>query len=220
MFVLALDCSTALGSIALSRGADPAAVWQAEFTTGRGQGGKLFKALAEAMQTIRAANGRLERIVVGLGPGSYSGVRQAIAAATGLAAATGARLVGAVSAAALDVETGRYQAVGDARRGTFYYSAVENGRCVAGPELLETGDALRVRLTDRDGWPVFAVESLPPGIAANASVALPTAKRLLTVPVATHIFRLLEPIYLRPVAFTLPKAKLEKIKSASSPPSP
>ena len=207
MFVLALDCSTAHGTLALARGADPACCWRTEFTTGRGQGGKLFTALAEAMQEVRAAADRLERIVVGLGPGSYSGVRQAIAAATGLAAATGAWLVGVPSAAALEADAPRYQAVGDARRGAFYYTAVEGGVCVGGPELLETRDALQQRLAGRQGWPVFAVESVADGMEADAPVALPSAGRLLAVPISAWIVPPLEPIYLRPVAFTLPKAE-------------
>ena len=200
MFVLALECSTAHGSLALTGG------WRTEFTTGRGEGGKLFTALAEAMQVVRAADGRLERIIVGLGPGSYSGVRQAIAAATGLATATGAPLAGVPSAAALDVGVPRYQAVGDARRGTFYYTAVENGRCVVGPELLEDQAGLQVRLTERAAWPVFAVGSLPDGVV-DAIAARPSAERLLAVPGAAHVLPPLEPIYLRPVAFTLPKAE-------------
>ena len=201
MFVLALDCSTTRGSLALARGAE--SPWQTEFVTGRGQGGKLFTALAEAMRVVQAGDGRIERIVVGLGPGSYSGVRQAIAAATGLAAATGATLVGVVSAAALEVSEARYQAVGDARRGTFYYTAVEDGICVAGPELLEDHGELQARLAERDGWPMFAVEGLPAGV--EAEVALPSAERLLALPMIAHVAPPLEPIYLRPVAFTLPK---------------
>lgn len=201
MFVLALDCSTVRGSLALARGAQRC--WRTGFVTGRGQGGKLFTALAEAMRVVQAADGRLEQIVVGLGPGSYAGVRQAIAAATGLAAATGAPLVGAVSAAALAVTETCYQAVGDARRGTFYHTAVENGVCVAGPELLEDHAALQSRLAEHGSWPVFAVESLPDGL--RAEVAWPSAGRLLSLPVSAHVPLPLEPVYLRPVAFTLPK---------------
>ena len=202
MYVLALECSTAHGSLALTGG------WRTEFTTGRGEGGKLFTALADAMKMVRAADERLERIVVGLGPGSYSGVRQAIAAATGLATATGARLVGVPSAAALDVTEPRYQAVGDARRGTFYYTAIESGVCVAGPELLEDQAGLQARLAERADWPVLAVENVPDGLDAETRVALPTAERLLSPPVAGHLLPPLEPIYLRPVAFTLSKARI------------
>lgn len=208
MFVLALECSTAHGSLALGwRAMDepPIDYWQTTFSTGRGQGGKLFTALHEAMTLVKEDGDPLEQIVVGLGPGSYSGVRQAIAAATGLAAATRARLSGVSSAAALDVNASRYQAVGDARRGTFYYTAVENGVCVAGPELLEDCAGLQARLAERTDWPVFAVESVPDGVAADTSVALPSAERLLVWLEHVHMLPPLEPIYLRPVAFTLPK---------------
>ena len=208
MFVLALDCSTAHGSVALgwqARDEPPITVWQMAFPAGRGHGGKLFTALQEALALVKEDGDRLERIVVGLGPGSYSGVRQAIAAATGLAAATGAQLVGVPSAAALDVEAACYQAVGDARRRTFYYTAVENGVCVVGPELLENREGLQGRLAERQGWAVFAVESSADGITDNLQIALPLAERLLYVPTTSHRFPPLEPIYLRPVAFTLPR---------------
>ena len=115
---LALDCSTSRGSVTLAEAAGPM-LWQAEIPAGRGHGGQLFTVLERALGEIRAANGTLSHIVVGLGPGSYSGVRQAVAAAVGLAAATGAALVGAPSPAALPV-TGLpevYRAVSDARRG-------------------------------------------------------------------------------------------------------
>ena len=87
-----------------------------------------------------------------------------------------------------------------------YYTAVENGVCVTGPELLETGDALQGRLAERDGWAVFAVESLPGGLTTEATVAQPSAGRLLGLPAGARLAPPLEPIYLRPVAFTLPKA--------------
>ncbi len=208
MFVLALECSTAHGSLALGwRALDepPTDYWQTAFSTGRGQGGKLFTALQEALALVKEHGDPLEQIVVGLGPGSYSGVRQAIAAATGLAVATGARLAGMPSAAGLAVEVARYQAVGDARRGTFYYTAVEMGVCVAGPELLADQAGLQARLAERADWPVFAVESLPDGLAADVPVVLPSAAWLLRMPMAAHVSPPLEPIYLRPVAFTLPK---------------
>ena len=121
--------------------------------------------------------------------------------------ATGARLVGLPSAAALAVNAHRYQAVGVARRGTFYYTAVEDGRCVIGPELLEDHAGLQARLTVRADWPVFAVESLPEGMTVDVPVALPSAKWLLKMPAAAHVLPPLEPIYLRPVAFTLPTAR-------------
>ena len=82
---------------------------------------------------MQETSGRPEVIVVGLGPGSYAGVRIAIATAVGLKAAWGARLLGLPSVCALDhVE---YVAVGDARRNSFFFAHVIRGRCVEGPTL-------------------------------------------------------------------------------------
>ena len=134
MLMLALECSTARGSLAIAvgRGLEECEMrWRAEFVAGRGHGGLLFTTLERGLAETRRDGEPLGEIVVGLGPGSYSGVRQAIAAATGLALATGARLRGRPSMTALDPCTGRYQAVGDARRGTFYYTAVEGWRCAS-----------------------------------------------------------------------------------------
>ena len=210
-FILALDCSTSQGSMALGwRTAQypPVNHWQTEFSAGRGCGGKLFTSLEEAMSVVRDLGDPLVEIVVGLGPGSYSGVRQAIAAATGLAAATGAALRGVPSVAALPVDGAPHHVVGDARRGTFYYTAVHAGTCLVGPELLASADALSARVAAHPDWPVYTVESaLPDGLLPDAVVSHPLANRLLVVPTAARQLPPLEPIYLRPVSITLPKPR-------------
>ncbi len=205
-FTLAMDCSTARGSVALVETGPGRVEWRGEFAAGRGHGGLLFTAIQQAMVALAAAGGALGEIVVGLGPGSYSGVRQVVAAAVGLGAATGAGLSGVPSVAALDPEEGHV--VGDARRGTFYYTAIEGGMCIAGPELLPDAGALHERLAARPGsWPVLAMEcaldSLPPG----AVEAWPRAERLLRTPAAARTLPPLEPIYLRGVSVTMPKER-------------
>ncbi len=207
-FLLALDCSTSRGSVTLADAAGPVR-WQAEIPAGRGHGGKLFSALEHALGEVRSGDGRLARIVVGLGPGSYSGVRQSVAAAVGLAAATGAALAGAPSTAALPVpdRAGACRAVSDARRGTFYHTLTQGGVCLQGPELLADANALAERLAEGPSWPVFAVESsLPDGLLPDAPVVFPDASLLLGLPESTLLFPPLEPIYLRPVSITLPNA--------------
>ncbi len=100
-----------------------------------------------------------------------------------------------------------YQAVGDARRGTFYYTAVEDGHCVAGPELLADAAALADRLAARCAWPAYVVEApLPGGALADCEICLPCARRLLFLPETARQAAPLEPIYLRPVSVTLPRA--------------
>ena len=181
MLILALDCSTSRGSAALAVGTDLENFrwqWRAEFPAGRGHGGELFTTLERGLAEMRRDGQQLGEIVVGLGPGSYSGVRQAIAAATGLALATGARLHGRPSAAGLPAglktrSNGAFQVIGDARRGAFYYTAVLHGLHVAGPELVADVAALQARVDERHDWPMVAVESLPAGLPLDTPVAFP-----------------------------------------------
>ena len=61
----------------------------------------------------------VERIVVGTGPGSFAGIRSALAFAQGYALATHCEVVGLPSACAL-ADEGRLAVVGDARQGKFW----------------------------------------------------------------------------------------------------
>lgn len=200
MWTLAIECSTHRGSLALAQGGELR--WQAAFEAGRGKGGAFFAELENAARALGGA--ALGEIVVGLGPGSYSGVRQAIAAATGLALAFGARLSGLPSPTALETAAPAFHALGDARRGTFYYTAVCEGACVIEPELVDRAGALS-RLAACPGWPALAETALD-GLPVTADV-FPTAARLLTAPAATRRLPPLEPLYLRDPAITLPKPR-------------
>ena len=208
MYLLALDCSTSQGSVALVRRDDEEnhrVFGRREFAAGRGHGGEMFTALQAALDEISATGESLDGILVGLGPGSYSGVRQAIAAATGIAAGTGAWLRGVPSAVAFGGPEDR-QIIGDARRGAFYYTAVsKDGVCVAGPELLADEHELAARLEARPGWLKLVAEApLPGGVLHTEKVDWPQAGILCAAPFSTHQHPPLEPIYLRPVSITLP----------------
>ena len=210
MFSLALDCSTARGSVALLE-THPSSlfksIYSSEFPAGRGEGGKLFTALQAALRAL-PHGASLSEIVVGLGPGSYSGVRQAIAAATGLSLGTGAILSGVISPLALETNATAYHAIGDARRGTFYHTVVEHGLPLAdGPTLLPDRAALDACLALHPSWPVLAVESAVDLLPPEAHPALPLAVNLLRSPPAVRRLPPLEPIYLRAVTVTLPRAK-------------
>ena len=85
MKVLALELSSPVGSVAFCDhgGERDLRVFPAD----RKDSGLFYENLQEMQET----SGRPEVIVVGLGPGSYAGVRIAIATAVGLKAAWGAR---------------------------------------------------------------------------------------------------------------------------------
>ena len=196
---LAIETSGPRGGIALGRG-DGEILWQQDFPTGPAAGGQLFVALEECIR----AEPPPARILVGLGPGSYAGVRMAIAAATGIGLALDLEPMGLPSVCGYDVPAPAFHAVGDARRGAYYYTAVVGSRCQRGPEILDE-DELRARLTTQPGWPVFSVEPLANFPAAHRVVA--TAARLLTAPVE-HPLRNLEPIYLREPHITQPRTRV------------
>jgi tRNA threonylcarbamoyladenosine biosynthesis protein TsaB len=202
MTILAIDTTTSRGSIALV--ADGVAMLHQSFAADRSQSSHLFPMLQQACRQAP----RLDAIAVGLGPGSYAGARIGIAAALGLACATGARLLGLPSVAALETTAEEYLAIGDARRETFYFTHVERGICTEGPVLLNATD-LRERLAAFPDLPVFTPAAID-GVS-RATIALPDAKRLAELAArGCSIVQTgdLEPLYLRDPHITTPKARL------------
>jgi tRNA threonylcarbamoyladenosine biosynthesis protein TsaB len=196
MTTLALETSTPRGGVALFREGD--LLFSETFTADRSHSSGLFTVIERALAGPDARPGR---IVVGLGPGSYAGVRIAIAAAIGLSLATGAELAGVPSVAGL--AGGEYIAIGDARRGEYSFTHVREGEIVSGPMLL-TREALDARLAEAR-LPVFSSEAL--GIA-GVEIRFPEVDRLGRLGIAgrsIHARGVLEPIYLREPHITAPK---------------
>ena len=201
MTILAIDTSTTHGSVALL--ADGELRLEETFTADRTTSSALFAVLERAV----ALAPRVDQVAVGLGPGSYAGVRIAIAAALGLELGGGAQLVGLPSVAALAVEAAGWLAIGDARRETFYFTRVEDGVCVEGP-LLASESELCARLAAHASLPVFTSAAL--AAFPDAQIALPSAVRLARLAGAGRGITAtgdLEPIYLREPHITLPKVR-------------
>ena len=201
MKTLALEMSTAKGSIALRDGDET--LFDASFAADRKHSGEFFENMQGCLQSF----GEPRQIVVGLGPGSYAGVRIAIAAALGLRAATSAKLVGISSICALEVETKDYCVVGDARRNSFFFARVSNTRLLDEP-ILESAAELETRLRQIE-IPVYASEKLPQ--FPTVQLAYPFAGRLAEIALgqANEIADVesLEPIYLREPHITTPKQR-------------
>ena len=194
---LAIETSGQTGGVALGRFGGEV-LWQQNFPTGPKAGGGLFAALEAGLAHGPAP----AQILVGVGPGSYAGVRLAIAAATGLGLSLGLEPIAVPSVCAYDVEAVSFLAIGDARRGAFYYTAVDHGRCVVGPEICDERE-LPERLASQLAWPVFSIEPLPGFPRARRASA--SAARLLQVPAELSL-RPLEPIYLREPHITRPRS--------------
>lgn len=93
--LLAFDTSSAACTVALFDG-DGACLARADEVIGRGHAERLVPMIAEVMDGRSAS-----QILVGVGPGSFTGIRVAIAAAHGLAIGWGAELKGMSSLALL-----------------------------------------------------------------------------------------------------------------------
>jgi tRNA threonylcarbamoyl adenosine modification protein YeaZ len=93
--ILAFDTSTAACTVALFDGSGEC-IARADEQIGRGHAERLVPMIDELLDGRRA-----DRIIVGVGPGSFTGIRVAIAAAYGLAIGWGAELKGMSSLALL-----------------------------------------------------------------------------------------------------------------------
>jgi len=137
MKVLALEFSSPQRSVAVL---DPATGRRFEAVdTTVGPAMKPFALIEAALQQAGLEREQIECIALGLGPGSYTGVRAAIAVGQGWQLARGVKLTGVSSVrclanqAAADGLTGKFQVVIDAQRGEFYLAGYE----VAGGKLRE-----------------------------------------------------------------------------------
>ena len=201
MITLAIETSTSLGSVALLE--DGRTLFLEKFTAGRGHGAELFASL----ERVRKFVTRCDRIAVGLGPGSYSGVRIAIAATIGLEFGLGGEVAGIPSILAFDTQAREYLATGDARRHSFYFARIAEDECAEGPLLLDATE-LEKKIAAHAGLPVFtsaAIDGFP-----NLEICFPSAERLARLAELGRGISargIPEPIYLRDPHITQPRTR-------------
>ena len=177
---LLIENSTEIGSVAMAD--------EGEFLIRR----EFSKAgdLSMTIQDIFNELGAPDEIVVGIGPGSYTGLRVAAATAIGLQLALRCPAFGCPSVLGYDAVS--YHVVGDARMSSIFLASVEGKQLIRNPELLsrEAFQSLLPLLGDR---PIFAVGPIPNH--PDLTVLRPKAEHLLRCRVS---FRpALEPIYLK-----------------------
>ena len=129
MITLALDTSGPVGSVALRR--HGRLLGERTLDTHHHHSALLLPTIDELLRANGLAPRDVELWAVGLGPGSYTGIRVGIAAAKGFALAYGRPLAGAGSVEALALEHGTDGAVAvvvDARREEIYFSLTVAGR--------------------------------------------------------------------------------------------
>jgi tRNA threonylcarbamoyl adenosine modification protein YeaZ len=199
--ILALDSSTEFGSAALLEAGH--LVREVSFPGGRSKGG----GAAAAIEELATGDQPIDLVVVGIGPGSYNGIRSAVAAAWGFAQTRRAKLTGVSSLLALAAF--EYLAVGDARQGHYYFAHVSEGRFLTIPCLLDAS-ALIARTRQFPHLPVHVptpLEILPEAIPATPSATL-LASFASSHPATMNIP---EPIYLKPPHITQPRPHVRAI---------
>jgi len=207
MKILAVDLSTARASLAFFDGSEsaepaPIAAHECVWPNDRKNSGPFF----ENLQRILREFGLPTKIVVGLGPGSYAGIRIAISAAIGLEVAARAELAGYPSVCAIPGQDDEYIVIGDARRKSFFFVKIKN-RTVAGDYELLSEEELRERIEQHPGARIVSSDLLPQ-FQSRVEQAYPLAEilgQLAAEKGRSFVGPPLEPIYLREANVTMPK---------------
>lgn len=208
MKILAFEFSSDQRSVVLAELGDRAQIL-AEAAVSGVRATPVLALVDDLLRTAALSREDIEAIVVGLGPGSYTGIRIAIATAQGWQLARGVKLLGISS---VDALAARAQSVGlrdrvgvaiDAQRGEFYlanYDLAGSERRVVEPlRLVPRGD-IEQRLAAGEG--IVGPDLPQPSLPARA--LFPHAADLARLAVGRNDFvdgEKLEPVYLREVSF-------------------
>jgi tRNA threonylcarbamoyladenosine biosynthesis protein TsaB len=145
LIVLGLDTSTPATVVGL-RFADGRTLQARDDPHARQRPGHATRLLPLAYDLFAEAGicwSELQRIAVGVGPGTFTGLRIGIATARGLAQSLGVELVGVSSLRALaygaEEQSQRVLAVTDARRGEVFVGAYDDGQELIAPQALCPG---------------------------------------------------------------------------------
>jgi tRNA threonylcarbamoyladenosine biosynthesis protein TsaB len=200
---LFIESSTPRASLALLRGSS--VVHEETFTGDRSHNALLFAPLERALAALQTGEA-LAEVVIGTGPGSYSGTRVGIAAGQGVALVHGCPAIGLSSLLAVPSAKPGALAVGDARRGSAWRAGFGEEPELCGVDEL----AEEIRGVLAAGLPVFSLETvakvgLPEELAAAVATEQPTAELLakawLALPAGerSKLAALpVQPAYLRP----------------------
>lgn len=202
MNILTIECSTAQASLCLSGEAEYDCRWEA----GRNHDAFLFPALRDALQTL--GERELHVILVGSGPGSYGGVRVALAAATGIALVRGCHVAPMCSWESL--AEGKASILSDAKRGGWTLR-----RPTGDISVLSVQEVQQALAAGELIWSIEQAELLErAGIELPRCGLVPTARGIvscwLTLSAEEQRQRCslpAEPIYVRPPHITTPKRK-------------
>lgn len=179
MIILALEFSSPRRSVAVLQ-SDAADVAPRILGVSSDEGlrsAKPLQLIESVLGLTRVEREDVECVVVGLGPGSYNGIRSAIAVAQGWQLARPVRLLGMSTAECLAAQAhaqqwlGRVQVLIDAQRNEFYVAAYQidaEGWRIIEPLRLATMKDVCVPVPEN-----LKRSGLPPGAAADSELGSP-----------------------------------------------
>lgn len=227
MNILALDTTTLLGSIAVV--SDGLVHAESSTRVRATHSEELLSVLHEVLRRANLPLSRIDALAVGIGPGSFTGVRIGMATARGLQIATGLPLYGVSSLDALASSAwaarGLVVSAIDARRGEVFasvHSLSADGRTRLTDALYGTPESVGARvLSALDDRRAIVVGDLDASLRARLTAADPLrfsfAPPLAGTPIARYLALevltgravrddgTLEPIYLRDIDAKLPR---------------
>ncbi|MCL6596019.1 MAG: tRNA (adenosine(37)-N6)-threonylcarbamoyltransferase complex dimerization subunit type 1 TsaB [Firmicutes bacterium] len=187
--VLAIETSGAYVSAALVRrkaSGRAELLARADRRAPRGHAQRLLPAVADLFRAAGADPDDLGWVAVGVGPGSYTGLRVGIATALGLCAGDGPRPVAVPTLAAAahgGGVRGRVAVVAEAGRGGLYVQAFEWRRGEPAPRA--RGEPARLSAEELEPW-LRAAGAPPTVVAVGAQAAAPARACGARVRVRTH----------------------------------
>jgi tRNA threonylcarbamoyl adenosine modification protein YeaZ len=208
--ILAIETSHARGSIAVAQ-EDGAVLYEKSFTSERSHNSQVFAPLGEALEI---SGEMLQAIVVGTGPGSYTGARIGIAAAQGIGLSRHVPVFGLPSVLAPESPElpAAFTVCGDARRGMYFIARIHSDTLLGEITLHEAADFAQCRAADSSTiW--FTFDARVPADLADVCLTAPSATRLAQIASRLspeHLLTLsaapiLEPLYLAAPFITMPK---------------
>ena len=213
--ILALDLSTPRGALAVVSPAGDV-IFDQHFRAHRSHNALVFEPLKRAIEACGMEGPSC--VVIGTGPGSYTGVRVAISAGTGIAMAKRIPLIGWPSAPAASKAADTadpFLFVGDARRGKYYGIEVDPGEPSQEfePTLFEP-EGMSEWLKGKETMKAWTFDTKPPEPCERAKVTFPDPANLGRMLVGLDKDQLgaisssaLEPVYLSAPFITVPKSR-------------
>ena len=209
MTILALEFSSSQRSIAVARDGRVLA----ETSEAGGRETHAFGMIEKVLAAANLGREEIECLAVGLGPGSYTGIRVALAIAQGWQLTTGVKLLGIGSAECLAAQAqaekifGRVNVVVDAQRGEFYLAAYEISTAGV-KEVAPLKIVVPAEIASRAGE-ILTGPEVTRWFPAGANL-FPQATMLATLAARRNDFMAgekLEPVYLRETNFVKAPAR-------------